>query len=231
MKPLTDIILHLRRADLNKQEEQVHFIPKEDFDEGKPAFAFSCYSKVVADKEFSLVGVRNVLNRAWDPCTFKILKLEKNIFLIFFTSEEDMVSVLFRRPWNISNHLFLLVPWFSLLGPWDDVFCFCDFWAQLKLLPNYAYTEKVAFHLWHSVNNCIQMQLREEDTSHNRFFQLRLRVDLQQPIRRLIRIACSGSEEHWALLFYKRVAKLCYCCGKIGHHLQADCDGPSIQDP
>lgn len=110
MEPLTDIIIRFYRADLNKQETEVHYIPKEDFDEAKRAFTFSCYGKVMVDKEFNLVGVRNVLNHAWDPCAFKIIRLEKIIFHFFFILEDDMTSVLSREPWNITNHLFLLVP-------------------------------------------------------------------------------------------------------------------------
>lgn len=102
-------IPHLRRADLNKQEAKVHYIPKEDFNKGKWAFAYRCYGKVVAAKEFNLVGVQNVLNHTWNPCTFKIIKLEKKIYFISSLHQKTIWSVCSQEDHGISLTIYFFL--------------------------------------------------------------------------------------------------------------------------
>lgn len=151
MEDLQAILSRLCLVELNNEESTIHFVPKVDFEDGMKVFANSCYGRMLAKKEFHINGVRNVLIRAWDPCSFTIRRIDRNIFHILFTSEDDLKSVLSRGPWNVGNHLLLLTPWQLRPSHWDDIFWYCDFWAQVRLLPNYAYTDKVGIHLWTSV--------------------------------------------------------------------------------
>lgn len=58
---------------------------------------------------------------------------------------------------------------------------------------------------------------------------MRVCVDITHLVQRLICIVCSPNKEHWALLIYERMPKLCFQCERIGH-LKLDCLWPSIQE-
>lgn len=64
MEELFEIIARLHSAYLNREESMIHFIPKDDFEDEKKAFVNSCYGKMLAEKEFHINGVQNVLIRA-----------------------------------------------------------------------------------------------------------------------------------------------------------------------
>lgn len=92
-----NIIVHLHWADLNHQEITIHFIPKEDFDEGKRTYIYSYYGKVVVDKQFNLVGIKMFLTEHRSHVHSKLSDWRKIFFTSVFKSEEHMMSVLSRE--------------------------------------------------------------------------------------------------------------------------------------
>lgn len=192
MDSLNEIVSCLRMDNLKKEEEMVHFIPKGDFDDGKKPFINNCYRKVLAEREFHIAGVKNVLQRAWGLFSFTISKIDRNIFHIFFTCIDDLKSVVSWDP-RILITPFLF--WSHGRHNWVNINLY-DYWAQVRLLPNCAYTKKVGQHLWAFVRNCIQLQLREADAISDRHFRMRVHVDLNNPICCLLRIACSPTKEY-----------------------------------
>lgn len=112
---------------------------------------------------------------------------------------------------------------------WDSIFRFVDFLVQIRKIPHYAYSEPVALRLWHSLTQCVQIQIRSCDTTHEKFFHLHIIVDMEQLFRQVLRIACAVDEEYWGLMRYERLSWFCFNCGLIGHQLQ-DCPGPSLQE-
>lgn len=69
------------------------FIPRSEMDFGKQAYYASWYGKLFSDKEHNMIGVRTVLQRAWNMDSIKISKI-KNIFHVFFTSEDDLRNII-----------------------------------------------------------------------------------------------------------------------------------------
>lgn len=69
---LDDIIAKLQQSELNKEENEVIVIPKEEFDSGKLAYVNSCYGKLFAERDYNIQGVKNVSSCAWDLSSIKI---------------------------------------------------------------------------------------------------------------------------------------------------------------
>lgn len=97
----------LQHIDLNQDENAILHVPKEDFEANKQAYVNSYYAKLLSNKEYNINGLRNVLSRAWKILYFKIFKMDKNIFHIFFTTMDDMKNIISRGLWYIENHLLI----------------------------------------------------------------------------------------------------------------------------
>lgn len=83
--------------------------------------------------------------------------------------------------------------------------------------------------IWYSLHPCLQVQIRTCNTMHEKFFRLRLTVDLEQPFCRVLQIACSPEKEYLGLLRYGRLPRFYFNCCLIGHQ-RHECQGPCLQE-
>lgn len=93
----------------------------------------------------------------------------------------------------------------------------------------YAYTEALAFRLWQALACCIQVQLREESNESDKYFRLKLKINILNPLCWVIKILVDHEEDQiYGVLLYERLPKLCFNCGRI-NHLREDCSLGSPQ--
>lgn len=86
----------------------------------------------MAEKKYNIRGLKNILQRAWDLMSFKICKMEHNIFHVFFTLKSNMGRVLEKGPWNVEDHRVIISPWNPLLSNWEDIFGLLNFGSRSR---------------------------------------------------------------------------------------------------
>lgn len=76
--------------------------------------------------------------------------------------------------------------------------------------------------IWQLWERCSHVQLREGGDEEDKYFRIRLKVDISKPLRRLMYITIENNERVMDTFRYERLPKLCFKCGRIGH-LRQEC--------
>lgn len=68
-----------------------------------------CYGWLLHGRDFNFRSLRTILEHIWSRLDFKVSQVTEDIFQYFFHSRADIMGILNKRPWNLDNHLFILV--------------------------------------------------------------------------------------------------------------------------
>ncbi|GAA0152310.1 hypothetical protein LIER_10822 [Lithospermum erythrorhizon] len=74
------------------------------------------------------------------------------------------------------------------------------------------------------------VEIREKDLDGQRFFRLRIRVDVSAPLRILVTLRC-GVGTFKGLLSYERLPNMCFGCGKLGHLIKECATNSMVEGP
>ena len=130
-------------------------------------------------------------------------------FLINFTTEEDLKSVLGKGPFHFNYCMFFLVRWEPIVH--DDYPWIIPFWVELVGIP---------LHLW-TVKNMKSIGGRlghvNEDTIELSVGRMLIDVDSRRPLKFTRKIESPEGNEVTIEIKYDRLFKHCTICGLMTH--------------
>lgn len=89
-----------------------------------------CYGKLYSAPDFNFRTFQAILDRAWNKTDFRVCKIRDALLQFFFQSKEDMEAMLQRAPWNVDNHLLILIPGSTHQLPFPSDFEWIECWIH-----------------------------------------------------------------------------------------------------
>ena len=175
---------------------------------------------------------RRALNTDAVARTFKPLWKAENGFtvsnegehkvLFIFDNEADVDHILSTEPWSFDKSLVVLEK-FDRNTPLSDLLLDkTSFWVQVHNIPIGFRSKSVAKDICGSIGivDCSTIVAECECGS---YVQVRVTLDVFQPLCRGRIIKLEGGEKVWVNFRYERLPNICYWCGCFDHG-DRDCD-------
>ncbi|KAL5773580.1 hypothetical protein ACOSQ2_013504 [Xanthoceras sorbifolium] len=167
--------------------------------------------KVFANKMVSRDAFRGVIGRIWRTVDEVVVEVIRgNIFAFHFKSQTDRYRVLSGGPWCFDNALLVLeVP----TGIGDIARMKFDrvaFWIQIQNVPLLCMTKDIGAYLGGLIGEVQDVDLDASGDCFGKFLRVRVFVDVNKPLKRLIRVDLAGSGEVTIMLLrYERLPDFC----------------------
>ena len=143
---------------------------------------------------------------------FTIKNMGNHILLFIFENQEDVTRVLNSEPWSFDKHL-VVVQEYERNTPIKDVsFNKTSFWVQVYDIPIRYMTKEVAEEICSSVGEVCRSETHPTEEG-GCFVQVRVRVDVTQPLCRGRVVNLEEGDRVWVSFKYERLPIICYWCG------------------
>lgn len=142
----------------------------------------SLLGKVIADKQVSVIGVRNTMNLVWgSPVGLKILMVGKNLFQFVFRHKDDMKKVL---PWLYDKYLLNIHQWQPELNANSPIFNICEIWIQVWNIPLHWTSYEVGSKIGHALGGTSDVVIPEIGSQDGRHIRLKVLMSINKPLPR-----------------------------------------------
>lgn len=95
-------------------------------------------------------------------------------------------------------------------------------WVQIYDLPRGLWLEKVLMSIGNSVGKVLKMDPNNLTAGWRLYSRIKVTLDLNNPLRRRMKIKREGGEWSWENFKYERLGTFCFVCGLLGH-IDRDC--------
>lgn len=214
------ILSKLSTVELNETESVCLLLDDPDILEGIQEDDLSVFIHLYGCPSFNFDGFRKAMGRSWRCGSFSIQRFNDLFFKVFFDNQDTVDFVLSNGPWNFEDHLILVRP--RRGGDLTSSQCLQKefLWVLLTGLPRYCYTWEVGSKLSGIFDSVQIIELHEARHSGQRYFRLRLLINLLKPLQRVFRVTTPDGITHTGLLKYERLPLFCFSCGHVGHRFR-----------
>ncbi|XP_057790456.1 uncharacterized protein LOC131007563 [Salvia miltiorrhiza] len=141
-----------------------------------------------------------------------------NIFVALFASVLDKKHALLGGPWHLFQDLLLFKELEGFQNPADVRFDEFTGWVQCHNLPIACMHPDVVRRIGEQIGFVEEIDMGVGGLCMGRFARVRVRWQLENPLKRCVRIVPDGEMEGAiVLLLYDKLPNFCFACGKIGH--------------
>ncbi|XP_074378358.1 uncharacterized protein LOC141719893 [Apium graveolens] len=154
----------------------------------------------------------------WKPGKGVYIKsLEPNRFLFQFYHEVDISRVIEGSPWTFDRMQFI----FERLKEGDNPRLVrlnkLDFWVQLHDIQPGFMSERVCKDVGNYIGQFIESDRNNFVGVWREYLRIRVRIDLDVPLKRRMKIKKAGGEWFWINFKYEHVPTFCFICSILGH--------------
>lgn len=192
-----------------------------DLTEGIKEGELSVLIHIHGGKSFKFDGFKLAMGRSWHCGSFSIQRLDDMFFQVFFSTQETVDFALSNGLWNFDKNLVLVR--LCIEGAIPSVHCVQTklFWILLARLPRYCYTFKVGPKLKSMFYSVKIIHFQEDGALGTKFFLIQVRISLQKPLKRVIRVTTPDGTIYTGLLKYECLPTFCFICGTIGYRYRS----------
>ncbi|KAK3198917.1 hypothetical protein Dsin_022332 [Dipteronia sinensis] len=191
--------------------------------------ALCLVGKVITNKMVNREAFLGLIGRIWQVEEgLEVEVVRHNIFTFHFHSIGDQRRVLEGGPWTFDGTLIVLAEP-SEKGAIEDLRFDCsEFWVQIHCVPLVCMTKEIGRFLRGMVGEVMEVDVRKSGECSGKFLKVRVRIDVNIPLRRYLRVDVIGDGEETAMVLrYEHLPNHCFRCGCIGHSTQ-DCPNPTL---
>ncbi|TXG58368.1 hypothetical protein EZV62_016197 [Acer yangbiense] len=188
----------------------------------EPKVAPSLVGKIFANELINRYVFKRNIPKIWRTTQeFEVEWIRENIFAFHFTNQMDRKRVIARGPWSFDNFLLALEEPKGLSD--SDIakmqFNCVEFWIQIHKAPLMCMNKQTVIFLGKQIGVLKAIDLGESGHCWGEYLQVRVGIDANKPLRRVLRVDLGGSEKEVVvmLLRYERLPKYCFHCGMLGH--------------
>lgn len=185
---------------------------------------------VSIDTRWSLVGrflvdipadfnaMQNTMAGLWKPGKGMYVKeLEPNLYLFQFYHELDIKRVLEGSLWTFNRALLVFERLEEGDNPLNIKLNHVDMWVQVHDLQVGFRSERVIKDIGNYIGSFVQNDVNNFSGVWREFFRMHVKIDINEPLRRKMKLKKKGGEWVWANFKYEHVPMFCFICGIIGH--------------
>lgn len=151
-------------------------------------------------------------------------KVDKDMLLVSFGSEKDMLKVLTGGPWLFEGSIIVMEKWVAGMTEEDFVNTKVYIWAQIRRLPFelrcFKYAKSMAKYAGCVVEND-EVQTNQGTDYCSNFVRVRLQIDLNKPLVPCLFLKRPNRKPAWIPFKYERLPNICYNCGLMNHETRS----------
>jgi len=218
----------LQHLEIREDEEQ-GIVLEENLEELKAEARWTVLAKVSSPKAFSHAAFIANMKYAWGlakEASFKAI--EENLFVIQFSCLGDWRKVMDEGPWIFRGHAVLLEEYDGVTKPSKVEFKTLSIWARVYDLPTGFRTENIGRQLGNKIGKFLKMDLDEEFSGWRDFLRIRVKLDVEKPLTRVVFISVGAGKCEPFRVKYEKLPKFCAVCGLLGH-VETEC-GDGVHD-
>ena len=218
----------LQHLEIREDEEQ-GIVLEENLEELKAEARWTVLAKVSSPKAFSHAAFIANMKYAWGlakEASFKAI--EENLFVIQFSCLGDWRKVMDEGPWIFRGHAVLLEEYDGVTKPSKVEFKTLSIWARVYDLPTGFRTENIGRQLGNKIGKFLKMDLDEEFSGWRDFLRIRVKLDVEKPLTRVVFISVGAGKREPFRVKYEKLPKFCAVCGLLGH-VETEC-GDGVHD-
>ncbi|KAL8554502.1 hypothetical protein ACS0TY_002617 [Phlomoides rotata] len=179
--------------------------------------------KVISNKPFNAFGFLEAMKKVMNPpLGFTAKEIRKNLFSFQFQLTSDLTVVLMKEPWLFKKNIVALQELDRGEQPSAVVFNKAPLWIRIYDLPIASRNEKVLIAIASKCGTLIEID-PESINGIGRSARLKVRVDIQKPLKKGLNLEMKNSKPLWINFKYERLTSFCYYCGMLGH-MKWECD-------
>ncbi|KAK3206892.1 hypothetical protein Dsin_020938 [Dipteronia sinensis] len=149
-----------------------------------------------------------------------------NIFEFHFKNLEARQRILSGGSWRFDRAIIIFEEPIGTREIATMGFNRTEFWVQVHNLPFMCMSEEIGLFLGNMIGEVRDIDLEAGKTGSGRFILVRAALNLDEPLRRCLRVDLLGDGKMTTMLLrYGRVPDFCYKCSKLGHTL-GECSLP-----
>lgn len=178
--------------------------------------------KLYTNKSFNVEAMQKTIQSIWKIREkISVRTVDTNLFVFQFNNANDKARVLEGCPWWFDNQLLLLQEVRSDQQPSEVSFNRSPFWVRLLDVPFGRRNEQMAKEIGEALGGFIEFD-NSDPLGWEEFMRIKVRIDLNKPLRRGLKIGQMGGSTKWIDVKYERLSDFCYFCGRLGH-VDRDC--------
>ncbi|XP_019151044.1 PREDICTED: uncharacterized protein LOC109147843 [Ipomoea nil] len=179
---------------------------------------FSLVGTLLTERSIKFNYMKETLSTIWRPVRGMVAKeISTNLFVFYFFHAKDMQRVLDDGPWSYDQNLLILHKLGNNESPYAVNLDRAGFWVQIHKIPQPLTNARMAEVIGSSLGTFIKADISNFDGTHNAFIRIRVSIDVNKPLRRIVRIKQANGESLILECKYERLPTFCFTCGKIGH--------------
>ncbi|KAM6560597.1 hypothetical protein CsatA_029836 [Cannabis sativa] len=164
-------------------------------------------------------AMQHMMAFLWKPGKgLHVKELEQNKFLFQFYHEIDIKRVISGSPWTLEHKQLI----FERLKAGDNPRALAlnrlDLWVQVHDLQHGFRTERTLQKIGDYIGKFVESDENNFSGVWREYFKVRVMVDLEQPLKRRMKIRrINSSKWFWVNFKYKHALTFCFICGLNGH--------------
>lgn len=174
--------------------------------------------KLLSERPADFEAVRNVMAALWRPGKGVFVKeLDINRYLFQFFHEVDIQRVIEGAPWTFNKIPLIIERLRQGENPRTLSLNTLEIWVQVYDLKVGFMSEKVLKAAGDYIGTFVSSCTKNFTGIWRDYLRVRVRVNIDKPLKRRMKIYRNKEEWFWANFKYERIPTFCFICGVIGH--------------
>lgn len=173
--------------------------------------------KFISDGGCDFSAIQQTMVALWKPGKGVFIKeLDANLYVFQFFHELDVRRVIDGSPWSF-NRKALIVKRMEGNNPRCVQLDSLDLWMQIHELSVGCMSEKIIKEVGNFIGTHIESCSKNFSGGWKEYMRVRVRIDLEKPLKRRMKIRKSGNDWQWIIFKYENVPTFYFICGVLGH--------------
>ncbi|MFQ6619423.1 hypothetical protein Gotur_001338 [Gossypium turneri] len=215
-----DISILLAKLSFSEEEKKRVVSKKANTDNSK-GYEHWAIGKLMTQEKVNREAMYRVFKSLWytkEEVNFVALK--DGGILVKFCNEDDRKRILNLSPWLFDQCLFNMVPYSKDKTMEEYDFNHTPFWVRIANIPMEYMDRDMALEVGTAIGEVLAIDWRDRDGGWTEYMRIRINIDINKPLRRVVHFTNHGGEEFVCSIRYEKLPRFCYICGLIGHTTQ-----------
>lgn len=202
------------RLTLEEEDEGGIVLGNEEVQEKKDSFVL--VGRFLTEKNINFQAMRNMLASLWRPKEgMEIHDIGGYRYSFDFYHVMDLQHVLDGGPWSFEQSMLVYHKMTETEDPHLVQLNAVDIWVQVYDIPTGFISENILKSIGMYIGKYIKSDPASLDGRWKPFVRIRVTLDIQQPLKRRMKIKREGGSWHWVNFKYERMGSFCFVCGIV----------------
>jgi hypothetical protein len=193
-------------------------LPKEDFDNLREGARWMAVVKVNTTKHFGNQPFFQKMDAAWGFARkWDIRPVVDNLFILQVSCLGDWNRAMLEGPWIFRQMGVMIEPYDGIADPSSVILNRIHAWVQIRGIPPLFRKEGIVRDMAARIGEVLSVDLYVLGASGTSFVRVRVKIDVNKPLTRIVGLHPEGSERLSFQVLYEKLPRYCEVCGVLGN--------------